>query len=230
MTNSFVEIPDLESLYSSAQENKPQNEYQHILNLDITPQEEERLGHGSEGYINRIRGKLGRREIILAQKFLASPENAFAQRAVYLIAKRAGLPVPETFKPSTHGIVMSDLTENGSALVISVNDLTWPKLESLRHDYPELMQVFDTTDISALEKIAESIGMQAMRAGLECKNNDCLFLIIKKTEPAKLIIGDFGNVKESKNPQTFQTTTFIRMCRASQHMEADKNPGPFWER
>lgn len=232
MDKPFVKVEGAESLYPLAKSNSNPNQNQREISISTTSEDQQRLGRGAEGYINRILGKIGirKREVTLAQKFLAEPETAFAQRDVYLFAKRAGIPVPDVFRPSTHGVVMSDLTENGTALVLSINDMKRSRLDELRSTNPKLMQLFDHTNISELETQATDISTRAMDAGLECSNEDSLFLIIKDGIPPRLILGDFGNVKKSDNPRGFNTSTFLVVCRSSQQSEEIEEDKSFWER
>lgn len=158
----------------------------------------QKLGAGMEGVVYRVQIKNQEGKIEpYALKILTEPVYSPELKDNYELAKQAGLPVPERFDVSNRGILMTDLSDNGRNLVLSINDLKASHLEDLRHEYPELMKTFSQQDIQSLKKEMWELAKKASEAHLLIDHEDAWFFVMEPNGKMRLVLSDFLHLKKT---------------------------------
>ncbi|GEM_PF-3982498 len=156
------------------------------------------LGGGAEGEVRRVvttieKGTRVKERILVHKKFehLADIEKHMQK---YDALKKLRLPVPETFRKTDDGILMTDLTDNGQNLVLSYNDLNRKKIYHLRQTYPQLFEKYDTIDLTKLSETTINSIQIAAQHGIEFTNIDPWMFVMRPDGTYGFIITDMLNI------------------------------------
>lgn len=168
-----------------------------------------KIGEGAEAEIfgASVRLKKGKRDRLLGFVYRSRRSerigNAF-ELEYYNEAKKAGLPVPATFRSTEDGrdLLISDLSENGRNLVLSETDLFYERrtLSGIYSEHLDLISNFiKYTPINSeqqKEKCKEFSKLGA-KANLVIPT-DAWFIVIKPDGAYSFMIGDFGGVSKAE--------------------------------
>lgn len=159
------------------------------------------LGEGSEGIVVREGVIVNRgeheRAIKLAFKVLPSSDKITELVETYTVAKKAGLRVPQTYRATEGGILMTDFEQNGRNVVLSSPDMSIQKVTMLIKTKPELMRHFGRLDIESIKNSEEELSEleKAARASIMFDAEDVWFLVLGKDYPDGIVIvSDFREV------------------------------------
>lgn len=178
------------------------------------------LGGGAEGVVRRVvtrveKGGRTKERVLVHKKFENLPDiEKHMER--YDALKKLGLPVPETFRRTDDGVLMTDLTDNGQNLVLSYNDLNRKKMYRLRHTHPQLFEKYDAIDLTKIPAATTSAIQVAAEHGIEFDNIDPWMFVMEPDGSYRFIITDMLNVNlnsSSKNilNENMQGVDTIRM-------------------
>jgi hypothetical protein len=178
----------------------------------ITINQGEVLGQGGEGVIYRAHISPGpnRRKRFMAYKEWTRWTDLDYLFSVYNKAKKAGLPVPTTYRfiEGGRGALISDLTDGGKNLVLSLNELDtnnyrmYPKQKEkvikLIQEKKELLEAF-ARDKSLFSNINmamfKDLGKRAAGTGLLI-DSDSWFIVVSPSLDQRILLGDFGCIEE----------------------------------
>lgn len=171
------------------------------------------IGKGSEGDVHSVNalwtdriGHLLQRRFV--HKVLQRPEEATMLQDVYRKCKDAGLPVPATFRVtkrgdgSPKGLLITDLTEGGEKVVVSIESFLGNKNHLLSSDYQEFKTRFLDFDLSNNGEIAQQLERYSHLAaahGIAITHFDAWFLVFGKEGSPQLKLADFGSVAVCKS-------------------------------
>ncbi len=165
---------------------------------------ESRLGSGYEGVVNRVNAEVSTggksRHTMLAYKEVSRFVNNSYEETLqgYQRAKDAGLPVPTTFRSTEDkkSFIVSDLTQGGKNIIISINTIRPDQVEELFSERADQMSKFETGIPFTSKDVEEKCKMysqKAAEAGLDIPK-DAWFVVIKPDGDYQLILGDFGAI------------------------------------
>ena len=159
---------------------------------------------GGERKVYRITIVLDKKEIPAVLKTMTSEETK-QEYENYQICKNAGLEVPSLFRVTEKGVVMSDMTDGGKRLVISINEINIRddiekrrKLDTFIKKHPtwlETVMVTDLNDRLVMEQLKQIIGL-ADNSGI-LVHPDCYFLVFSSNGELIIRLGDFGGIRKN---------------------------------
>lgn len=193
----------------------------------------QQIGSGMEGIVYRvsIADSAGQTETLVLKR-LSEPVHAPELKDTYDLAKKAGLPVPDTFVVANEGLLMSDLSDNGQNLVLSLNDLKRSNLDRLQQTQPQLMATFSRLDLNNLDTSIRQIDQLAKAANLTIDNSDAWFFVMKPSGEMRLVLTDFLHVTQRLPTSSVDTLSSLKglqvLLKDAQGVEEDE--APFWQR
>jgi len=180
------------------------------------------LGSGAEGQVRRVSTIVERngkyREVNLVHKKFEHPADIKKHMEVYRELQRLGLPVPSTFRETSDGILMTDLTDNGRNLVLSYNELNRKRLYFLKQKVPQLFDKFNSLDLSKIIESMQTLIEKASLNEVNFDNVDTWTFIMKPDGTYSFILNDLLNIKlhetpsdrlKNENLRTFETFAFM---------------------
>lgn len=156
------------------------------------------LGGGSEGVVKLVTVRLGSgdtaRDMRFAYKQFESPDDIDTHMRAYDVLSGMGFPVTPTFRRTPDGILMTDLSGNGTNLVLSYNDLSPKRFYAIAKRSPELVGVFDGLDLSRVpDDMASALGT-ASGHGVDFGNIDIWTFVMKPDGSHSFLATDLLNV------------------------------------
>ncbi len=170
----------------------------------------DKIGEGAEAEIfgATIRWSKNQRSRMLNFVYRARRSEQLGNRYElenYNNAKKAGLPVPTTFRSTEDGrdLLISDLSENGINIVFSETDLLYDRktMSSIYAENRELMDNFANAvpmDSELEKEIIQKLAMKAANADLLIPT-DAWFAVIKPDGSYNFIIGDLGYLSKNES-------------------------------
>lgn len=158
---------------------------------------------GGDREVHKVTIVVGKKEMPAVLKVM-SQDEARKEQENYLQCKRAGLDVPDTFRVTERGVVMTDMTEGGKRLVFSLNEINIRdevekkrKLDNLIEKRPEWISLIISADFEnpSISKQIENIIGVATNSGVML-SADSYFLDFSLNGKLRIRPGDFGGVKQ----------------------------------
>ncbi len=167
---------------------------------------EEKIGEGSESTVNRVDLRLQRgqrsKNVQLVEKVFEYPISRDSVLQKYNLAKSSGLNVPNTFRLTERGALITDLTEGGKNLVISAMDADNDEyLEDLKLNKQDLYKLFVEADIEEVAKYGYEDLEKAANSNICLSHADIWFLVLKPEGNREFVIGDFTNLFKTEDPK-----------------------------
>jgi hypothetical protein len=111
--------------------------------------------------------------------------------------KKYGLQVPPTYRATSEGILMTDLTENGERLVLSMNDNSM-KIKNLKYCNQNLLDSFKNVNLDQVYQDYLPELSKVNAAGILFESAGCWFLVLSKSNEYSVVHTDFDEVKIAK--------------------------------
>jgi len=111
--------------------------------------------------------------------------------------KECGLQVPPTYRETPDGLLMTDLTEKGKQLVLSINDSS-TKVNNLKYSKQDLLEAFRNLNLFQLRREYLSDFSKANDAGILFGSAGCWFLVLSELNEYRLVHADFDEVTVTK--------------------------------
>lgn len=164
------------------------------------------LGRGEEGQVGHVRASIRERSVGgLAFKEYHSEGRAAHALKSYVQLKKAGLPVPSTFRlvkegERYSGILMTDLTKDWNDVLITSNQTKRFVIGNVFRNNSSTVKSLAEYDIENPERLQDLkarlsvIAITAAKHGIEFNAHDVLSAVYHADGNLEFIISDMGNV------------------------------------